>query len=154
MKIISRFKDFYDHVSRICGSDDKITYVRDEINNVEIKTKEFSWVSEIPGNQPERQRRRMNDFTLHHSLACLCYNCSQYYSRVYPKRISFNCEGALPTWSFYGLVLRFDLWSFCIGGKFLPKCVLSARTHESFCFERVKGVKMEITATILRRTTR
>ena len=48
MKIISRFKDSYDHISYIYGVDEKIVYTRDVVKNVEIREKE------IPGYQKYR----------------------------------------------------------------------------------------------------
>ena len=39
MKIISKYKDFYDHISYVYGVDDKIVYVRDTINNAEIRAR-------------------------------------------------------------------------------------------------------------------
>lgn len=48
MKIISRFKDCYDHISYIYGVDEKIVYTRDVVKNVEIRAKE------IPGYQKYR----------------------------------------------------------------------------------------------------
>ena len=41
MKIISRFKDCYDHISYIYGVDEKIVYTRDVVKNVEIRAKEI-----------------------------------------------------------------------------------------------------------------
>ena len=41
MKIISRYKDFYDHISYVYGVDDKIVYTRDVAKNVEIRAKEI-----------------------------------------------------------------------------------------------------------------
>lgn len=41
MKIISRFKDCYDHISYIYGIDEKIVYTRDVAKNVEIREKEI-----------------------------------------------------------------------------------------------------------------
>lgn len=41
MKIISRFKDCYDHISYIYGIDEKIVYTRDVVKNVEIIEKEI-----------------------------------------------------------------------------------------------------------------
>lgn len=40
MKIISRYKDFYDHISYVYGVDDKIVYIRDK-NKVEIRARSF-----------------------------------------------------------------------------------------------------------------
>ena len=48
MKIISRFKDCYDHISYIYGVDEKIVYTRDVVKNVEIRAKE------IPGHRKFR----------------------------------------------------------------------------------------------------
>lgn len=43
MKIISRFKDCYDHISHVFGVDEKIVYVRDIIPHTEVVS------SDIPG---------------------------------------------------------------------------------------------------------
>lgn len=40
MKIISKYKDFYDHISYVYGVDDKIVYIRDK-NKVEIRARSF-----------------------------------------------------------------------------------------------------------------
>ena len=40
MRIISKYKDFYDHISYVYGVDDKIVYVRDK-NKVEIRARSF-----------------------------------------------------------------------------------------------------------------
>ena len=43
MKILSRYKDFYDHISHVFGVDEKIVYVRDVIPQTEVTS------SVIPG---------------------------------------------------------------------------------------------------------
>ena len=53
MKIISRFKDCYDHISYIYGVDEKIVYTRDVVKNVEIRAKE------IPGYREFRSINQM-----------------------------------------------------------------------------------------------
>ena len=56
MKIISRFKDCYDHISYIYGVDEKIVYTRDVVKNVEIRAKE------IPGYREFRSINQMVKF--------------------------------------------------------------------------------------------
>lgn len=41
MLIISKYKDFYDHISYCFGVDEKIVYVRDTIKNVEIRMRDI-----------------------------------------------------------------------------------------------------------------
>lgn len=48
MKIISKYKDFYDHISYLYGIDEKIVYVRDTINNTEIRARS------LPGHRKLR----------------------------------------------------------------------------------------------------
>lgn len=59
--IISKYKDFYDHISYCFGVDEKIVYVRDTIKNVEIR------IRDIPGY---RMLRALNDQKyLHESVS-------------------------------------------------------------------------------------
>lgn len=56
MKIISRFKDCYDHIPYIYGIDEKIVYTRDVAKNVEIRAKE------IPGYREFRSINQLVKF--------------------------------------------------------------------------------------------